>query len=307
MSAPSTTVGNEKNGATDAPVLVIVDGVAANASPASEPRLRDVPDHDAVLRVTDLGVTRGDGVFETIGVFDGAPVNLDPHLQRLAHSGGLIELPDLDLDLLAGAVEHAISRHASVPELTVRVIVTRGDELGGGPTAWVHARTADDFAEQRRGIAVVTLDRGVATTVAETSPWLLAGAKTLSYAVNMAAIREAHRRGADDALFVSSDGFCLEGPTSTLLVRTGGAYVTTPVSAGVLPGTSVASLVTDLRANGAACSERLLRPAEVAEAEAAWLLSSSRLAAPIRRLDDTDLAVDLEATDRFTQVLQGRV
>src|SRR5690625_3744673 len=66
---------------------------------------------------------------------------------------------------------------------------------------------------------VVTLDRGLASTVVDTSPWLLPGAKTLSYAVNMAATREAVRRGAEDVLFVSTDGYALEGPTSTLLVR----------------------------------------------------------------------------------------
>src|SRR5690625_7099343 len=68
---------------------------------------------------------------------------------------------------------------------------------------------------------VVTLDRGLASTVVDTSPWLLPGAKTLSYAVNMAATREAVRRGAEDVLFVSTDGYALEGPTSTLLVRHG--------------------------------------------------------------------------------------
>src|SRR5690625_7651259 len=89
---------------------------------------------------------------------------------------------------------------------------------------------------------VVTLDRGRASTVVDTSPWLLPGAKTLSYAVNMAATRQAVRRGAEDDLFVSTDGYALEGPTSPLLVRHGDVFTTTPVSARVLPGPSVATI-----------------------------------------------------------------
>ncbi len=53
------------------------------------------------------------------------------------------------------------------------------------------------------------LDRGYRHDAERTSPWLLAGAKTLSYAVNRAMLREAARRGADDAIFVSSDGYVL--------------------------------------------------------------------------------------------------
>lgn len=302
----SSTSAPEATAALGDPVLVMVSGAALGSPQGSAAEVRRAPHDAAALLVTDFGVTRGDGVFETVGVFDGKPVNLQPHLRRLARSAALIELPELDLDLLARAVQEAIDSHAAVPELTLRILVTRGDENGGGPTAWIHARTAADYAAERAGIAVAALDRGLASDVAETSPWLLAGAKTLSYAINMAAIREAKRRGADDVLFISSDGWCLEGPTSTLLVERDGEFLTTPVSAGVLPGTSVASLFEDLRAQGAACREQLMRLEDVTAADAAWLLSSSRLAAPITRLDDHELRTDPERTARFLEVLSGK-
>ena len=290
---------------TPSPVLVWVPGVAGTVADGSEPfRIADADDPQ--LLVTDLVATRGDGVFETIGVFDGTPVNLDPHLRRLARSAELVELPALDLTVLAQAVQAAIDAHAPVPELTVRVMVTRGVEGSGTPTAWIHARTAEDWSRCREGIAVVTLDRGLSTTVPRTSPWLLPGAKTLSYAVNMAATREAVRRGADDVLFVSTDGYCLEGPTSTLLVQHGDTWTTTPADAGVLPGTSIASVFEVLRAEGATVREELMTPDQVASADAAWLLSSSRLAAPIARLDDTRLTVDAHRTAQLISVLKGQ-
>jgi 4-amino-4-deoxychorismate lyase len=45
------------------------------------------------VRITDFAVTRGDGVFETIAVIEGHPQALGPHLKRLAHSAGLLDLP----------------------------------------------------------------------------------------------------------------------------------------------------------------------------------------------------------------------
>lgn len=290
---------------TPSPVLVWVPGVAGTVADGSEPfRIADADDPQ--LLVTDLVATRGDGVFETIGVFDGTPVNVGPHLRRLGRSAQLVELPAPDLDVLSRAIDAAIEAHAPVPELTVRVMMTRGVEGTGTPTAWIHARTADDWSRYRAGIRVVTLDRGLSTTVAETSPWLLAGAKTLSYAVNMAATREAVRRGADDVLFTSTDGYCLEGPTSTLLVKRGDTWTTTPASAGVLPGTSIASVFAMLEREGQTVREELMTPADVASADAAWLLSSSRLAAPIAQLDDTPLTVDTERTAQILAVLKGQ-
>ena len=286
-----------------APVLILVPGAAG--APADGGARFHVADETAPqLAVTDLVATRGDGVFETIGAFDGVPVNVIPHLERLARSAAMVDLPAPDLETVVGA----IAAHEPVSELSVRVMYTRGIEGSGTPTCWIHARVSDDWAPYRAGMKVALLDRGLPTTSAQTSPWLLPGAKTLSYAVNMPAVREAKRRGAADVLFVASDGYVLEGPTSTLLVRRGDEFLTTPVSAGVLAGTSVRSLSDHLAAErGTGVREQLMTIEDVTGSDGAWLLSSTRLAAPITLLDEAELPVDRELTDRFQQVLTGAI
>lgn len=278
-----------------APVLVMIPGVLGGPSGADQPYY--VAEETAPqLRVTDYGATRGDGVFETIGVFRGQALNLEPHLTRLGRSARMLDLPAPDTDVVREAFQLAVDTHAAVDELMVRIILTRGVESADEPTAWVHAKQSPDFSAERAGVRVVSLSRGVSSTVASDAPWLLAGAKSTSYAVNMAALREARRRSADDVLFVSTDGYALEGPTSTLLVRRGDSYSTTPPSAGVLPGTTVASAQEVLASRGAAVEEKLMTLDEVRAADAAWLLSSVRLAAPITQIDDVELAVDAELT-----------
>ena len=290
-----------------APVLILVPGAAG--APADGGARFHVADETAPqLAVTDLVATRGDGVFETIGAFDGVPVNVIRHLERLARSAAMVDLPAPDLETVVGAVEAAIAAHEPVSELSVRVRYTRGSEGTGTPTCWIHARVSDDWAPYRAGMKVALLDRGLPTTSAQTSPWLLPGAKTLSYAVNMAAVREAKRRGAADVLFVASDGYVLEGPTSTLLVRRGDEFLTTPVSAGVLAGTSVRSLSDHLEAErGTGVREQLMTIEDVTGSDGAWLLSSTRLAAPITHLDEAELPVDRALTARFQQVLTGAI
>lgn len=305
MSQPAPSASPQSAAAHPEPVLVLVPGATGEPADGGA-RFHLADPAQAQLMVTDLAATRGDGVFETIGVFDGAAVNVGPHLDRLARSAAMTELPAPDLTTIREAFEAAVAAHPPVTELTVRIILTRGDENTGVPTCWVHAREAADYSADRAGMRVASMDRGVSTTAAETSPWLLVGAKTLSYAVNMAATREAVRRGAGDALFVSSDGYALEGPTSTLLVRRGDTFATTPVSAGVLPGTCVASVFEDLRRSGHQVGEQLMTVADVLAADGAWLLSSGRLAAPITHLDGQELPVDRELTARFERVLSGR-
>jgi 4-amino-4-deoxychorismate lyase len=198
-------------------VLVMLDGTVADPD---QPR----------LRVDDLGLIRGDGVFETILVVDGKPRELGPHLDRLARSAAMLDLPAPDRDAWTRCVDAVLARWTE-PECALKLVYTRGIEGGDGtPTGFalgmeIAAKTRRQRAE---GIAAITLDRGIEPGVAERAPWLLLGAKSLSYAVNMAAGREAARRGADDVIFTEAGGHILEGPTSTVVVAQGHTLRTPP-------------------------------------------------------------------------------
>lgn len=248
------------------------------------------------LTVGELSTQRGDGIFESIGVVDGHPQEVTAHLERLAHSAELCDLPAPHLGQWRQAVERAAA--ACPPgESVIKLVLSRGVEHGPAPTAWVTVATATDFAASRRdGVRVVTLDRGYASDVPARAPWLLLGAKTLSYAVNMAAIREAKRRGADDAVFLSSDGYVLEAPTATVILRRGDRFTTPEPAAGILHGTTQLSLFEFLAGLGHTVDYAPMRVDELREADAAWLVSSVRLAAPIAAIDGVDLPVDRELT-----------
>ena len=182
-------------------------------------------------------------------------------------------------------------------------MLTRGVEGRDIPTGWAFGAVSPDHTPARtQGIRIVLLDRGVRHDVAQTSPWLLAGAKSLSYAVNRAAFREAARRDADDALFVSSDGYLLEGAVSNLVLRTGTRLTTPRTDLGILEGTTQHDIFTWAESQGYETSYELLTPDDLAAADAAWLVSSVRHAAPIRSVDGVERAGRSRAVRRDQRV-----
>jgi len=259
------------------------------------------------LEVMDLAATRGDGVFETISLGNGHPQAFDAHLARFAHSAAILELPPPDLDEWRDVVLDVAGRLGPVEEGFVKIVLTPGVEGQDDPTGWAYAAASPDHSAARAdGIRIVLLDRGFRHDVASTSPWLLAGAKTLSYAVNRAAFREAARRGADDALFVSSDGYLLEGAVSNLLLRTGQRVVTPRLDLGILTGTTQADLFAFLEGQGYETGYELLTADDLLAADAAWLVSSVRHAAPVREIDGREFPVDRSLSDAMNDFLRAR-
>jgi len=279
------------------------------------------------LLVTDLGVTRGDGIFETMLAVGGTVRKMQAHLDRLAGSAHALDLDIPGQDVWQRAIAGAVARHragnppsdADADELVVKLVVTRGVEGAPTPTAWVQVSPAGAVGRRQRetGIDVILLDRGYDSDVAERAPWLLLGAKTLSYAVNMAALRHAHKQGADDVIFVSSDGRVLEGPTSTVLLAhveksdDGTAVkrlITPQLDSGILPGTSQGALFAAAKAAGWELGYGPLEPRDLLDADAVWLISSVRLLAPVNRIDGKEIgtpALQKELTAELSGLFAG--
>lgn len=292
------------------PVLLMLNRPSREAeehSPGGQPFSSADPAEPQVSAL-DLGVTRGDGIFESISVAGGHAQALEPHLARFAASARMLQLPAPDLDVWREAILAAIAAHDDVPEAYIKTVLTRGVEGDGRPTGWLYMEPSSPaFARARtEGIRVVTLGRGYATSVARELPWLLQGAKTLSYGLNRAAGREAARRGADDVIFVSTDGYLLEGPTSNVILRVGDRLVTPPTDIGILAGTTQAHIFAYAQGVGMETAYELLTPDDLRAADAAWLVSSVRHAAPVRSVDGEDRPMDAGFTAALNEFLLAR-
>jgi 4-amino-4-deoxychorismate lyase len=158
--------------------------------------------------------------------------------------------------------------------------------------------------QRAAGISVISLGLGVPAGFRAQAPWLLAGAKTLSYAVNMAALRHAHARGADDVVFTSLEGQLLEGPTSTGVWAAGGRLLTPPLDTGILEGTTMTRLFARARAAGWPTAVVPGTVDDLHAADAVWLVSGVRGAATVHTLDGKERG-DAGLTEPIRSLLAG--
>ena len=257
-------------------VAVWRDG-AAVAVPADEP----------VVTAFDQGLGRGDGVFESVAVTGAVTPYLDPHLVRLAQSAALLDLADPGQPVWRALVDAVLADWPAEVEGVCRLFLTRGLGEGFPPTAiaLLAAVPAETVRQRTEGVSVVSLGLGVPVDFRSSAPWLLGGAKTLSYAVNMAALRHAHAVGADDVVLTSLEGRLLEGPTSTVVWAADGTLHTPPLETGILPGTTVARLFQQAADDGWPTAWTHGTVDDLHAADAVWLLSGVRLAAVVHTLD----------------------
>ncbi len=248
---------------------VLIDGVA-------------VAPEEASISVLDIGLQRGYGCFESVRSYGGKPFRLEPHLDRLAASAAALRMP-----LPARTDLECWTHHrAAEGDCSVRIICTGGSDQ--------HEPGVDS-----RCIVIATSLPEVPPTLrlqTRLAPWHpdgewseLTGAKTLSYAPNLAARLAALADGYDDALLVGTSGAVLEGPTYSIGWIHGTRLEIPGPELGVLAGvtsTAVCEVAPQLGlevAPGSYPVERLLAADEV------MAMSTLRAVRPVLYVDDVKL------------------
>ncbi len=212
---------------------------------------RCVAADDARISPFDHGLLVGDGVFETLRVYDGVPFAWRRHLDRLAHSAAGLGLPVPDRDALraaAGAVLAANDLRRGAP-------AHHGHRRRRAARLRARRRAADGHRRGQRAAR-----RGPTADVV-TVPWprnergATAGLKTISYAENVRALAYAHERGAGEAIFANTRDELCEATGSNVFVVRDGVVRTPPGSSGCLLGVTRALVLELAAASGIAADE----------------------------------------------------
>jgi len=268
---------------------------------------------DDFISADDLGVNRGDGCFDaTLVRVDGATVKadfVDDHLARLAHSARLLGMAPVEVDAWRKLTDTALSEWSARDgnEAVCKFVYTRGREsvpgAGLGFVTITELGTARIAA--REASTAITLTAGRAASALQDAPWLLGGAKSLSYGTNLAFVREAHRRGVTDAVMIATDGVVLEGPQSGIVAARDGLLFSTPVKpTGILDSITVRLVLDGWRGMGRPAEHRLYGTKELFEADAVWFASSVRGLTPILELDGQKLSLDPALTSELRALIR---
>jgi branched-subunit amino acid aminotransferase/4-amino-4-deoxychorismate lyase len=248
---------------------------------------------DARLAITDDGVARGDGAFETIGVWDGAPFRLDDHLDRLDRSLGALALPPPDRETLMAEIT-SLLEPLGMRDAALRVFIT------GSGTRVVTITDQPTRPQPRR-------------LVPQPAPWIRplgtygpAGAKAMSYGPNMAASRLAQRAGGDDALLVSLEGLILEGPTFCVLWVCDGGIRTAALDLGIVDSLSRRTLLEIADAEGIDVSEGHYPLDDLGGASEVLISSAIRPVIAIEEVGPFHLSGPTPVRDRLDHALGDR-
>lgn len=250
---------------------------------------RRLPAESAHVSARDRGFTLADGVFETMKARHGNVFRLDRHLSRIGDALRALSIPQPgELREWVGAAVQA----ADLPDASIRLTVTRGIAPGGVippidayPTAVVTVAPLPSFGAD---VYAAGLKAHLASG-RRNEHSMTAGLKTLAYTDSVAAMIEARRAAADEALFLDTAGHCSEATASNLFAVIDGGLLTPPTACAALPGITRASVIELARELGIPVEERPFNLAELTAATEAFLTSSLRGVAPLVRLDDTTL------------------
>ena len=263
-----------------------------------------VPLADAHLSVLDHGVVVGDGVFETLRVYRGVPFAWTRHIARLRVSADALGLALPDTADLRTAADAVIAANG-LDDARLRITVTGGPAPPGSgrgdapPTVFL---LAFPIGPPEPAVDVVV------------APWTrnehgaLAGLKTISYAANVRALAYAAERGAGEALFANTSGNLCEATGSNVFVVRNNTLYTPPPSAGCLLGVTRALTLVLATELGIKAEESDIAIGAIAQADEAFLSSTTREVQPIRTVDATRLrAAPGPVTERLAAAFRDLV
>ncbi len=289
--------------------IVLARGVAGElfdvdspkGGPTSESHLIYADPNLFQVSCFDLGFSRGDGFFEAVSVIDGKiPVSLQLHLERLVSHTKTLEFPVARIEAFRQACEDVISRYEGTSkDPMLRIFISRGfdpktgigkEKKAGVPSTWIYM-DGEGTEHSIKPLSLSSISSGRPSDAAKLYPYLLLGIKSMSYLVNMSAEREAARRGVDDVVFETTDGFALECTHAAIVARFGSLWVTPDPSIGIVWSTSQRELFAYAKRLGMETRyeklsmERLKEADEVYETRGGWVI-------PVKQIDDVTFTVN---------------
>ncbi|MBF0319003.1 MAG: aminodeoxychorismate lyase [Nitrospirae bacterium] len=263
-----------------------------------------VAEDEAKVSVYDHGFLYGDGVYETMRVYDGVVFKINEHIKRLRRSLGMIRLNiPLSDSSLYEAIHDTLNANAAT-EAVVRLTVSRGTgpiglsmSLCREPTIVIIARPFTPYPEDyyTKGIKLIT------AKITRTSPDALNPMiKSLNFLNNIFAKAMADDCAAHEALMLNSRGHLAECSVSNIFFAKDSALYTPSLKCGILDGVMRAQVLELACETGLNVVEGEFFPATLYRADEVFVTNSTMEAMPVTAVDAVQYPVG-QATLRLRQ------
>jgi branched-chain amino acid aminotransferase len=247
---------------------------------------------EKLLAPGQVGLFAGWGVFSTVRVFDGVLFAFERHWARMLKDAALFRVP------MPCGEEEARRRLLELVEAnqaynsSLRVYVVRNDgSVFGAP-----CERRSDLVGMTAGLK--NWGPGVKLTYvpqARHAASMFAGAKILSWAMNLTWVEAAQAKGFDEAILLNERNEVSECTSANIFIAHGNQVWTPPLTSGCLPGVTRELLLSEVHAPGFPVSEQVLKPEDLESADEVFITSTTRELLPILEIEGKPLKQDARA------------
>jgi branched-chain amino acid aminotransferase len=254
-----------------------------------------LPESQARISPFDHGLLYGDGIYETLRVYDRVVFKLDHHLDRLLMSAKAVKLAiPLTKEQIKEAVAEVVRRNGYT-ESHIRIVITAGVGAGMGlrrtiktpPTVLIIDVDRESLAsivkssDEGKGLrAIIASTRSIPSGCGVESR-----TKHNNYLNHIMVDLEAETAGADIAISLDMNGFVTECSGANIYVVKDDTIATPPPYIGILAGITRQTVVEIARSEGVQFAEKMLTPYDIYTADEVFATSTVTGIAPIIQVD----------------------
>ena len=251
---------------------------------------RFIDKNKAKISVFDHGLLYGDGVFEGIRSYNRLVFKLNEHIDRLYRSAKAIELK---MPLTKKAVERAVLATLKKNKLDnayIRLVVTRGPgDLGLDPRKCKTGGAIFIIADKIALYPKKFYDNGLHIITARTrknyNGAINPNIKSLNYLNNILAKIDAIKKGAQEAIMLTHDGYISECTGDNIFIVKKERIKTPPRNLS-LEGITQKAVIKMARKMKIALRETNMRPDDVYKADECFLTGTAAEIVPVTKIDN---------------------
>jgi D-alanine transaminase/branched-chain amino acid aminotransferase len=236
-----------------------------------------IPAEKAFLRVNDLAIQRGYGVFDFFKTLNNKPVFLEDHLDRFYQSASILQLPvNYSREALKDLLQQ-LMEHNNIPDSGIRITLTGGYSADGytlsTPNLIITQQALpDNRALQTTGIHLSTYPH----------QRQLPAAKSIDYLMAVWLQSFVKQQQAQDVLYHQNNAVT-ECPRSNFFIVTANDTIITP-GHHILQGV-IRKQVLALAATRFAVKEKEVTLQDIYQAKEAFITSTTKNILPVVKVD----------------------
>lgn len=236
----------------------------------------------SLVSASNRGLQYGDGVFETIAMFNGTPRFWQLHMDRLTIACEQLDIPLLPQQLL---LREAQTVSAGRSRCVVKILLTRGESgrgyAPGNSVPPVRVVSAHEFPDgiqnqERLGIATRICKLRLAVQPA------LAGIKHLNRLEQVLARSELTQPGIDEGILLDPDDHVVSATSANIFLVLNGRLLTPRMDRCGVRGVMRAAVLQAFRP---LCEQRRIQIDMLPDAHEVFLCNAVRGVIPVTRID----------------------